>query len=167
MKMFTFISKHFWLVAITVTVINAFIFQHKSKKYIRENPKLEEGYSTLFRGYLFWLNIPWVIMGLGSTTGDVPSVWHYFRPKDGNLYVLAWFGSVFILWILGSIWLFFKGGAEILSTHPGALTMHYGLGTKEVTNPTSIKILWLLALAAGIFGVTFMWFMEIPLPKVH
>jgi hypothetical protein len=65
------------------------------------------------------------------------------------------------------MWLFFKGGAEILSTHPGALTMRYGLGKQEVTNPTSIKIFWLLALAAGIFGVIFMWFMDIPVPKVH
>jgi hypothetical protein len=167
MNLFNVMSHYFWLVAIAVTVINAFIFRQKSKKYIRENPKLEEGYSTLFRGYLFWLNIPWVIMGIGCAVGDVPSVWHYFRPKDGNPYVLAWFVSIFVLWILGTLWLFFRGGAEILSTHPGALTMRYGLGKKEMTNPTSIKFVWLLALAAGIIGVAFMFFMDIPIPKVH
>lgn len=167
MAIFNFMSKYFWFVAIVITVINALIFKKKSKQYIQENPKLEEGYSFLFRGYLFWLNIPWIIMGIGCTTGGVPSVWHYFRPKDGNPYVLAWFGSVFVLWILGTIWLFFKGGAEMLSTHPGALIMHYGFKTKAVTNPRSIKIFWLLALAGGIFGVAIMWLMDIPLPKIR
>jgi hypothetical protein len=165
MEMFNFISEYFWVVAIITTVINALIFRKRSRKYIQNNPKLEEGYSILFRGYLFWLNIPWLVMGIGYTAGGVPSVWHYFRPKDGNPFVLAWFGSVFVLWILGTIWLFFKGGAEMLSTHPGALIIHYGFKTKAVTNPILFKIFWMVALAGGIFGAAFMWLTDIPIPE--
>jgi hypothetical protein len=167
MKMFDFISKYFWLIAIGVTVINALIFKSRAKKHIKENPKLEEGYSTLFRGYFLWANIPWIVMGIGCTIGGVPSIWHYFRPRDGNPYVLVWFASVFFLWILGTYWLFQKGGTEILSTHPGAIILYYGYKTKEITNPTTIKIFWLLALAGGILGVTFMWFMDIPIDTFH
>ncbi len=98
MELFKFISKYFWLVAIVFTGVNCLIFKRRSEKHIKQNPELAEGYSVLFRGYLFWMNVPWIIMGIGCTIGRIPSVWYYFRPKDGNPYVLAWFGSVFALW---------------------------------------------------------------------
>ena len=167
MELFAFISKYFWLVAIVFTTVNFFVFKRRSEKHIKENPELAKGYSKLFRGYLFWMNIPWIIMGIGCTIGGVSSVWYYFRPRDGNPYVLAWFGSVFALWILGTFWLFFRGGAEMLAHHPGAVEFNYGLKRKEITNPTRIKVFWLLALAGGIFGVAFMWFMEIPMPNLR
>lgn len=150
------ILRYFWLVAIAFTVVNFFTFKKTAKKHIEENHELEKGYSTLFRGYLFWMNIPWVIMGVGCTIGGIPSVWYYFRPRDGNPYVLAWFGCVFALWILGTFWLFFRGGAEILSRHPGAIEFSYGWKTKELTNPAAIKVVWLLALAGGVFGAAMM-----------
>ena len=165
MELFAFISKYFWLVAIVFTAINFLIFKRRSEKHIKENPELAKGYSALFRGYLFWINVPWIIMGIGCTIGGVPSVWYYFRPRDGNPYVLAWFGSVFTLWILSTFWLFFRGGAEILANHPGMLEFNYGLKRKEITNPTWIKVLWLLALAGGILGVAFIWSIEIPIPN--
>ncbi|MEN6319548.1 MAG: hypothetical protein ABFD82_12425 [Syntrophaceae bacterium] len=164
MNTFELISKHFWFIAITVTIINWLIFRKRAQKYIQKNPQLEEGYASLFRGYLFWMNIPWVIMGIGCTFGGVPSVWHYFRPMDGNPYVLAWFGSVFCLWILGTFWLFFRDGAETLVQYPGAIEFRYGLKSKDITNPAVIKALWLLVLPFGIVGVAIMCSIEIPIP---
>jgi hypothetical protein len=167
MELFKFISKYFWLVAIVFTGVNCFIFKRRSRKHIKENPELAKGYATLFRGYLFWLNIPWIIMGIGCTLGGIPSVWYYFRPMDGNPFVLAWFGCIFALWILGTFWLFFRGGAEMLAHHPGALEFTYGLRRKAITNPAWIKALWLLALAGGIFGAAFMWVTDIPIPRIR
>ncbi|MGD9366823.1 MAG: hypothetical protein PVH87_14070 [Desulfobacteraceae bacterium] len=86
----------------------------------------------------FWMNIPWIVMGFGCTVGGVPSVWHYFRPSDGNPFVLAWFGSVFFLWIAGTIWLFFQNGAETLAKHPGAIEFRIGFKRKEVSNPNKM-----------------------------
>jgi len=160
-------TRFFWLIAIVVTGINFLIFKKRSQKHILENPELAKGYASLFRGYLFWLNIPWVIMGLGCTIGGIPSVWHFFRPRDGNPYVLAWFGCVFALWIIGTFWLFFRKGAETLARYPGAVEIYYGWKRKEITNPMWIKIIWLLALAGGIFGVVMMWFMEIPISNLR
>ena len=164
MEPFGLISKYFWVIAIIVTGINLIFFRINAQKYIKDNPQLEEGYSTLFRGYLFWMNLPWVIMGIGCTIGGVPSVWHYFRPRDENPYVLAWFGSVFLIWILGTFWLFFKGGAAKLIRHPGIIVFRYGFRSKNITNPALIKTLWVLALAGGIVAVLIMWSMEIPIP---
>ncbi len=149
-------SRYFWAICIVVTGINVIIFKVRSSRHIQDNPELAEGYATLFRGYLTWVNLPWVVMGIGCTVGGVPTVWHYFRPQDGNPYVLAWFASVFLLWITGTYWLFFRDGAEMLVKHPGAFNAN-------ISNPTMVKVFWFLGLAGGVFGVIMMWTMDIPL----
>jgi hypothetical protein len=164
MEPFALISKYFWAVAIIVTMINVLIFRKRAQKHIQDNPDLEKGYTSLFRGSLLCMNIPWVIMGIGCTSGEVPTVWHYFRPRDGNPYVLAWFGSVFFLWVLGTFWLFLREGAEKLVRYPGALQFRYGLKNKDLTNPVLIKALWLLGLAGGVVGVVLMWYLQLPIP---
>ncbi len=163
MELFHLMSKHFWFVAVLVTVINGFIFRKRAQRHIEENPQLEAGYRDLLRGYLFWMNVPWIVMGIGCTIGGVPSVWHFFRPRDGNLYVMAWYASVFLLWMLGTFWLFFRGGAETLVRYPGMVEFRYGLKAKDITNPLWIKVFWLLALVCGIVAVASMWYIEIPI----
>ena len=143
MNLFELISKYFWAAAITLTCVNILIYRSRSKKYIRQDPQLTETYKKLFRRFLLWMNIPWLVMGLGCTVGDVPSLWQYFRPKDGNPYVLAWFGSVIILWILGTYWLFLKNGAKIISEHPGALIVYFRFKKTETMDPNQIKMFWL------------------------
>jgi hypothetical protein len=164
MEPFGLISKYFWLIGIIVTGINWVIFRKRAQRYIEEKPELKDGYEALFRGYLLWMNIPWVVMGIGCTVGGVPSVWQYLRPRDANPYVLAWFASVFLLWVIGTFWLFFRGGAETLSRHPGAVEFRYGFKRKDIARPIVIKFFWLLALTGGIIGVVLMWYMDIPTP---
>ena len=157
--MFEIISQYFWAVAIVVTCINVAIFKVRSTRHIQANPKLAKGYSKLLRGYIIWMNIPWVVMGIGCTVGEIPTFWHYFRPKDGNPYVLAWFASVFLLWIVGTYWLLFRDGADMLAKHPGAFNM-------KTSNPTMIKLFWFLSLAGGVFGMIMMWTLDIPVPPI-
>ncbi len=164
MEPFALVSRYFWLIAIMVTGINGLIFRIKTRKYIEEDPRLEEGYAALFRGYIVWMNIPWVVMGVGCTVGGVPSFWHYFRPRDANPYVLAWFGSVLLLWVLGTFWLFVNNGAETLASHPGAMVFRCASKSKDITNPMLIKAVWLLTLACGIVAAAIMWFVDIPIP---
>ncbi len=162
--MFEIITNNFWIVLIVVTCANAVYFKKRSQANIDADSSLSEGYSKLFKGYLIWMNIPWVVMGVGCTVGGVPSVWHYFNPQDGNPYVLAWFGSVFLLWILGTYWVFLKGGAETLVRHPGIIKFNSPLGSKDITSPLMIKLLWCVCLLGGIFGVVFMWIQTTPTP---
>lgn len=158
--MFEIMTRYFWAVAILVTGVNVAILKARSTRHIQANPELADGYATLIRGYLIWMNIPWIVMGIGCTVGGVPTVMHYFRPQDGDPYVLAWFASVFLLWIAGTYWLLFRGGAEMLVKHPGAFRTN-------ISSPTVVKLLWFACLAGGVFGVIMMWTQDIPLPPTR
>jgi len=86
-------------------------------------------------------------MGIGCLSGGAPSIFHFFRPRDGNPFVLAFFASIFLIWVLGTYWLFVRGGAEMLIKHPGLI---------NCKNAAMLKLFWLLALAGGILAVVMM-----------
>ena len=159
MESFNIISKWFWALCILVMFINGAIFKFRAQKHIKLNPDLEKGYAKIIKGFVMWGNIPWVVMGIGCTVGGVPSVWHYFNPKEGNPYVFAFFASVFLIWFLGSYWILFKGGALELVNHPGMFNY-------DIKNPTIIKLIWIACLIGGIAGVLMMYTQNIPLPPI-
>jgi hypothetical protein len=163
---FKILSEHFWALAILVTCVNTGLLKYRAKKRIENEPELAEGYPKLILGYLIWLNIPWIVMGAGCIFGGDLAVWHYFRPRDGNPFVLTWWASVFALWILSFIWVFFRGGAEILSKYQ--MIPYQVLGkVGYVTNPTKVKLLYLLCLAGGVIAAAIMWTVDVPLPKFN
>ena len=137
--------------------MNAGIYRFKAQRHIKDNPELEEGYNTLIKGFALWGNIPWVVMGIGMVFGRVQTIFHFFRPKDGNPFVIAFFISVIALWILGTYWLFFQGGAQRIVDHPGI----FNLNTKRTW---VVKLYCILCLAGGIMGVTMMLTQNVPLP---
>ena len=151
------IFKHFWVAFILVTVANAAMWWYRGRPYRERDPSLTEGYRSLVRGFLFWGNVPWLVMGLGILVGDVPTIFHYFNPRSLDPFVLGWFGSIFFLWVLGTHWIFLRGGAERLVDHPGLIR-------PQSRSPAAIKNLWLLCLAGGIFGVVMMFTMEFTPP---
>lgn len=163
MAPFEMFSRYFWAIAIVITAINAAILKHRSKQHIQEEPELAKGYDQLILGFFFWTNIPWVVMGVGSTVGGVPSVFHYFRPRDGDPFVIAWWVSVFILWILSFYWIFLAKGAEKLAKYRMLICSSFGKAG-YVTNPTVVKLLVLLMLAGGIFAAVMMFMEVIPSP---
>src|SRR5688572_26838298 len=115
------ILDNFWIFLILATVVNAFLLKIRFRKFIDEQPDLQDGYDKLFKGYLVYLNIPWIVMGGGMVFGKVSSFFSFFRPMEGNPYVLAFHITVIFLSILSVWWLYFKGGAEFLAKYPGAL----------------------------------------------
>jgi hypothetical protein len=82
--------QYFWAIAILVTCLNVLFFKGRSKSVIAEDPEALQEFKKLMRGYLFWMNLPWIVMGIGCTIGGVPTVFHYLRPRDGNPFVIAW-----------------------------------------------------------------------------
>lgn len=155
MDFFTIISKGFWVVCVAFTVLNAGILWFSARKYIKVAPELAEGYATIIRGLVIWGNIPWVVMGIGFVFGGVPSLLHFFRPRDGNPFVLAFFASVFTIWLRDTSWLIFQHGAELLVKHPGLFRV-------KVKSPNMLKIFWLLSLAGGIVSLIMMCILDIP-----
>jgi hypothetical protein len=156
---FVVISRYFWALAIVVTFVNLASWKRRSKTYTEGKPDLAEGYENLFRSAAVWLNVPWVVMGVGISFGHVTSVWNYFRAQDGNPYVLSWFGSVFLLWIASVYWVFFQDGAATLVKYPGLLNYNF-------SSATQVKLFLILCLAGGIFGVLMMFTTDIPVPNV-
>jgi hypothetical protein len=156
MNPFLFLTKWFWAVCIAVSFINARMFQARARRHALDNPQLSEGYRAIIKGFVMWGNLPWVVMGIGCVFGGVPSVFDFFRPRDGNPFVLAFFASVILVWVLGTYWLVFRGGAEMLVKHPGLFNV-------DLKNPKVVKLYWFLCLAGGVAGMILMFSGVIPL----
>jgi len=152
------IFSHFWVAFIVATLLNGGIWWSRSKPYRERDPSLTASYRSIIVGFITWGNIPWVIMGAGIVFGGVPSIFHYFNPRSSNPFVLAWFGSLFFLWLVGTYWLFARGGAEEIVRLPGLIQ-------GNVTSASAIKRTWLLALAGGIAAVTAMHLLDFQPPN--
>lgn len=156
MDPFSIMSKWPWVVFIAFTVVYAGVAWVASRRHVRDDPELAPGYKTIVTGILTWGNIPWIVMGIGLTVGGVPSMFHFFRPRDANPFVLAFLGSVFLLWGLTLYWVFLRGGAELLARHP--------LPSYNIRSPLGWKIFWLACIAGGVIAVIEMFTQDIPLP---
>jgi hypothetical protein len=128
----------------------------RAQRQIKTRPELRDGYLALIRKFVTWNNLPWVVMGVGCIIGKVPSVFSFFRPRDGNPYVLAFFGSIFLLWGLITYWLGFQGGAQTLADCPGLMNFNF-------RSPRMVMAFWFLCLAGGIFAVFMLFTQDVPL----
>ena len=162
MIVFKIISKYFWVAAILVTCVNVVMLKRRPKPDIEDDPEASEDYSRLIRGYLFWMNLPWIVMGIGCTIGGVPTVFHYFRPRDGNPFVLAWWGSVLILYILSIYWMFFCKGAEKLAKYR-MISYSSFRNAGYISSPKMVKLALLLCLTGGLIAAIMMWTIDMPL----
>jgi hypothetical protein len=151
-----------WIFLISMTIINGLVFKYRSKKYISENPELADGYENLFRGWMLWGNIPWIIMAIGDLTKITHGTWEYINPRQLNPMVLLFHFSVIVIWVIGSKWIYLENGAEFIAKHPGLIRFHgFGKST-DITSSGTIKILWTLGIIAGIIGLISMWTINIP-----
>jgi len=142
--------KHVWALFIVVMIVNALIMRIRSRRYIAADPSLQEGYRKLFWGIMIWGNIPWIIMGIGLETGCVPSMENFLRPWDGNPFVVGLLASIYFTLALGTYWILVRGGAEMISRHPGQFFLYY-----DFQSPREVKAVWCIFLAAGIGAVFF------------
>jgi hypothetical protein len=150
------IFRHAWILAVLVTCANGASWWYRGRQPMAENPALQPGYRRLIRSFLIYENLPWLVMGAGVLFGRVPSVFHYFDPRGGGPFVIAFWVTVAILWIATCRWLF-RGGAEELVAHPGLLNVEVG--------PRAIKLLFLLALAGGVSALLMMIFGVFPIAR--
>lgn len=144
------IFNYFWVLLIFASVFNAFYLKIRSKKFIEKQPELQEGYDQLFKGELIYLNIPWVVAGIGMIFGGVSDFFSFFRPRDGNLFVIAFHLTIIALWALTIWWIYFKSGAEFLIKYPGVFNY-------DIKSPVLMKILVGVMLAGGIMAMISMW----------
>lgn len=147
---FPLVSRFFWLIALVVTAINALLFHQRLRPLIAQDPRRERGYHQFLLGLLLVSGLLWSLMGIGILVGGVPDVFAYFQPQAGNPFVIAWHGTLIALWIIGSVWIFGRGGAEFFVSHPGLLR-------GPVTSPTMVRLWFGLAILGGIVAEICMW----------
>ena len=111
--------KHFWIMFVVFTLLWAWWGLGSVQHRIRKQPELEEGYRRLFKGFAFWANTPWLIMGGLILSGKVRSITDFLHPNLENPYLLFWFASLFVLLFLMLYWVYFMKGAETLEKYPG------------------------------------------------
>ena len=159
MNEITLMSKYFWIVFIVVTFLNVYMMKKKVKEEVVKNPHLEQGNNQIFKVMLTWGNLPWVVMGIGIITKNVPTVFHYFRPQDNNFNVWAFYASIFLVYGLLAKWIFFKGGASFLLEHTAAFNNKF----KSIT---LIKVFIVLALLMNVVVIIAMYQMDFPVNKL-
>ena len=135
--------KYIWVAFIAVTSMNAIVWWSRGKSHRTRDPRLTPGYRSLVKGFLIWGNIPWIVMATGMIFGGIPSVFSYLHPREGKLFVTAFFVSIFLVWIAGTYWLFLADGASKVVRHPGLLQ-------PNISSPAIIKLLWVACVTAGI-----------------
>jgi hypothetical protein len=151
MELFKFFDKWLWAWFILATILNSVSYWKRARSRIAANPGLQDGYRSLIKGFLFWGNLPWVVMGVGCVSGTVRSMFDYFRPRDGNPYVLAFFGVVILEWLLLANWLIRKGGAQKLVDYPGLVNF-------EFKTARGVILYWGLSQLGGLIGILWAFF---------
>jgi hypothetical protein len=148
-----FFFRYFWMAGIAVNLVNALVLKSRSRSFIEQRPELAAGYAKLFYGVIFWGSLPWIVMGAGMVSGGVPSLISYFHPRDGNPFVIAFFGIVILLWLLGFYWLFVRRGAEFIVEHPG-------LFQGDPKSPAMIRAIYCLGVTGGVIAVLVICFTD-------
>lgn len=154
--------KWFGVFGLACTLVNAVIIKHRSRKLVEQNLDLEEVYKKLFRGYLIFFSLPWLILTVGVVTGGLPYMWYIFRPRGGNPYVLLFHFTVIVMWILSFIWVYFKDGAEFVVKYWYPLQPRRRTGLLK--SSLGFKVTFALCLLGGVIGMAMMWLIDFPFP---
>ncbi len=107
---FRLISEYFWLIALGFAAFNYGKAERETAKTAKSEKAVEA--STYVRNFSIVAALPWLVMGAGQMTGSTPTVWYYFRPQDGNVFVIGWLAVVFAISCLFAWWVFVAGGAK-------------------------------------------------------
>lgn len=163
MTLFQFIGHYFWAICLAFSGFNYFSAarQMESASHISwANRDEAKRYLQIFA---LAGAVPWFVMGFGQVVGGVPSVWHFFRPMDGNPYVIGWVTSAFTLSVCYAYWVLFRGGATKVKEYD--LMSTFG---KRATLGNSIKSIKVMAAIGPFVVIAWVWFTTLingPVPK--
>lgn len=155
--------KHTWILFIGYTFIMGAILKTRSKKYIEKNPDLQKGYDDYLKGLLFYANIPWLIMMIGSISGITQNTFEYAFLKEMNPIVIAFNASIIVLFTISARWIYFKDGAEFLERHPGLLKIN-GLKGSRHASAKQIKLFFPLLPLTNIISTCILLTQDMPGP---
>ena len=160
-----YLTQYIWILFILVNFLNVYLLRQKATKYIQESPEKENGYKIIFKNFLIYGSIPWIIIGIGNSFGLTKSIFDYFQPSKMNPMVLVFHFSIIIIWILLIRFIFLKNGAKFLENHPGIIRVNSFGNVNENPSENTIKMFTIVGIIGGIIAITMMWFIDIPFPK--
>jgi hypothetical protein len=158
---FHFISEYFWLALLGFGAFNYWKARHDIENIGRVESAAEG--ANYLRRFAIGANLPWVVMGLGCVSGYTPTVWHYFRPQDGNPFVIAWLTVILCTASVYAWWVLFAGGAEKVQEFN--LLSSIGQRTFKQKSIRSIKLLAILGVFMVPIWVLLVVAQNVPLPK--
>jgi hypothetical protein len=154
------IFRYVWILFILSTCFNVIWVKWHKPENIKNNLKELQEYNRLLIWLLFWANLPWIFMGLGILFGAVQRTGQFFRFRDGNSFVIAWWIFLVALWMLHGYWLFFCKGAEKVAKY-GMFRYHvrYIIGscTECETSPLMIKFWYFMFSIGSLGGCIVLW----------
>jgi len=163
MDPFDLISRYFWILALA-----------SGLQYLRPSPDLRERliadeafaaeHRTLRRRLFALMSAPWLIVGAGQLADHVPSIWYYFRPADGNPYVVSFWGCILGCQILVAAWVYLGDGARIVAEHK-LMTLHV-FGHRVALSASHTKVVIGLVLLAGAAGLVTLAMSDVPIPRI-
>ena len=162
MDPFHYISRYFWVICLGFSLFNYIAAERRLQSCATGGKERAEVASRYLRRFSIAGALPWLVMGWGQVIGNVPSVWHYFRPQDKNPYVIAWLGSIFLLAVLYAVWVFFAGGARKINE----FELLAAIGMRR-TKPMPEFLIKLLAALGPLFVVLWVYMaasMNAPVP---
>jgi hypothetical protein len=162
-NLFAIIGRYFWLLCLAIVSFNYIVGQRKVAARDSADPRLSSEVISYRRLFAVASAVPWVVMGVGILLGGVPNIWYYFRPQDHDPFVLAWFGSLFIISISFAFWVFFLGGAEKVVAF--RLIEVNGLRGPISLTVGRVKLLALLGSLWIALWVCYAASMNVPVPK--
>lgn len=109
--------KYFWIVIILGLVAHAVFSRMEAKDRIKADPSLRKPLNRLYGGFVFWLSLPFLMMGGGIISGYVDDIFHYLRFDSGNPFIIAFHALVFAEDALFIYWIFFRRGDHLLALH--------------------------------------------------
>ena len=159
--LFRLLSEYFWLVALAFSIFN--YVKVERGNVASSTGEARRSARGLLRIFAIATTVPWLVMGIGQLSGFTPTVWYYFRPQDGNPFVIAWLGIIFLLSCVFAWWVFLAGGARKVSE----LNLMAMLGHRTTKPMSENMVKFFAVLGVAIFPV---WVylavsMNAPLPR--
>ncbi len=153
--LFTLLGRYFWaFILVSQIALARREWKLVSERYLHD-PDLIARYRRLFRGFLFWANLPWVLMGFLILTDRVRDVFSFLPPGQDEPWVVIWLASLFLLLLIASFWIYFRKGAQTLAAHPG-------IPYVPRASSAQIKLIWALLAMVVTGAIVFRAYPALP-----
>jgi len=108
-----FLSGYFWLIALAIALVNHFLAMRRIERS-RERPEVVAAARRFLPVMTGLQVVMWGVMGMGVVSGSTRSVFSFFRPQDGNPFVLFFVGFAIAVSLAHAWYVLFSDGAFVI-----------------------------------------------------